>query len=149
MVAEGKTVVLITCSIHSTEVASTFSAIEFAYRMATASDAKTREILENVIVILAPTINPDGIDIVHNWYHSTLGTPFEGTSPPELYQKYVGHDNNRDWYIFSQAETRAVVSGLHNQCARRSSMTFTRWAGRGRACLCRHGSIPSSPTSIR
>lgn len=113
--AEGKAIVLITCSIHSTEVASTFSAIEFAYRLATADDPKTRQILDNVIVILAPSINPDGVDIVHDWYQSTLGTPFEGTTPPELYQKYVGHDNNRDWYIFSQAETRAVVSALHNQ----------------------------------
>lgn len=112
--AQGKTIVLITCSIHSTEVASTFSAIEFAYRMATAGDSKTLQILDNTIVILAPSINPDGVDIVHDWYQKTLGTPYEGTSPPALYQKYVGHDNNRDWYIFSQAETKAVVGGLHN-----------------------------------
>lgn len=112
---EGKAIVLITCAIHSTEVASTFSAIEFAYRLATANDEKTQQILANTIVLLSPSINPDGNDIVHRWYTQTLGTPYEGTSQPELYQKYVGHDNNRDWYIFSQAETRAVVNGLHNQ----------------------------------
>ena len=49
-----------------------------------------------------------------NWYAKTLGTPFEGTSPPELYQRYIGHDNNRDWYIFYAPETRNVVSSLHN-----------------------------------
>jgi hypothetical protein len=50
--------------------------------------------------LLVPSQNPDGLDIVTRWYRKTLGTPYEGTSPPELYQKYVGHDNNRDWYIF-------------------------------------------------
>jgi len=111
---EGKTVVLITCSVHATEVASTHSAIELAYKLATSDDAKTRRILDNVILVLAPSINPDGLDLVAAWYRRTLGTPFEGTSPPELYQKYVGHDNNRDWYFFTQAETRAVVEKLHN-----------------------------------
>ena len=115
LIAEGKTVVLITCAIHATEVASVHAAIEFAHRLATAQDAKTAQILDNVILLLAPSINPDGLDLVTNWYRKTLGTPYEGTSPPELYQKYTGHDNNRDWYIFTQAETRSVVAGLHNQ----------------------------------
>lgn len=114
LIAEGKAIVLITCSVHSTEVASTLTAMEFAWKLASGATPKLREVLDKVIVIVAPSINPDGVDIVANWYKRTLGTPFEGTSPPELYQKYVGHDNNRDWYIFSQAETRAVVSQLHN-----------------------------------
>ncbi len=111
---EGKAVVAITCSIHSTEVASTHTAIEFAHRMATAGDPKTRAILENVIFLMVPSLNPDGIEIVRKWYEETLGTPYEGTTPPELYQKYAGHDNNRDWYIFSQAETRVAIEKLHN-----------------------------------
>lgn len=114
LIAEGKTIVLITCSVHSTEVASTLASMEFAWKLAAGATPKLRQVLDNVIVFIAPSINPDGVDIVANWYKRTLGTPFEGTSPPELYQKYVGHDNNRDWYIFSQAETRAVVSRIHN-----------------------------------
>jgi hypothetical protein len=110
LIAEGKTVVLITCSIHSTEVASTHSAIQFVYNLLTQDTAKFRAILDNVIVILVPSQNPDGLDIVTRWYRKTLGTPYEGKSPPELYQKYVGHDNNRDWYVFSQPETRLTVS---------------------------------------
>ncbi len=114
LAGEGKTVVLITCSVHATEVASTHTAIELAHRLATAQDARALRVLDNVILVLAPSINPDGLDLVTAWYRRTLGTPFEGASPPELYQKYVGHDNNRDWYFFTQAENRAVIEKLHN-----------------------------------
>jgi hypothetical protein len=114
LIAEGKNVVLLTCSIHATEVGSTHSAVEFAYRILTEDKPRFRTILQNDILILVPSLNPDGVDIVTSWYRKTLGTRFEGTSPPELWQKYVGHDNNRDWYIFSQPETRAVISQLHN-----------------------------------
>jgi hypothetical protein len=110
LATEGKTVVLITCSIHATEVASTHSAIQFVYNLLTEDTPKFRAILDNVIILLVPSQNPDGVDIVTRWYRKTLGTAYEGTSPPELYQKYVGHDNNRDWYIFSQPETRLTVS---------------------------------------
>ena len=114
LAAEGKTIVMITCSIHATELASTHTAIEFAYRLLTEDKPRFRTILNNTILLLVPSLNPDGLDIVTKWYRKTLGTPFEGSTPPELYQKYVGHDNNRDWYIFSQAETRLAVSQLHN-----------------------------------
>src|SRR5262245_12161055 len=95
LIAQGKTVVMITCSIHSTELASTHTAVEFAYRLLTEDKPRFRAILENTIFILAPSINPDGVDIVTEWYRKTLDTPYEGTAPPQLYQKYVGHDNNR------------------------------------------------------
>ncbi|MEZ5356805.1 MAG: M14 family metallopeptidase, partial [Bryobacteraceae bacterium] len=114
MIGEGKAVVMITCSIHSTEVASTSTAVQFAYEILTRDTPKFRAILDNVIFILVPSLNPDGVDKVTAWYRQTLGTAYEGTSPPELYQKYVGHDNNRDWYIFSQAETRLAIEKLHN-----------------------------------
>ncbi len=85
-----------------------------AEKLAKAEDAETKKILENTIIILVPSLNPDGVDIVKNWYDKTLGTKFEGTSPPELYQKYVGHDNNRDWYAFTQIETQLTVDKIHN-----------------------------------
>ncbi len=114
LIAEGKTIVLITCSIHSTEIASTHTAVQFAWQMATSNSPRTQTILQNTIFLLIPSLNPDGVDLVTAWYRKTLGTPFEGTSPPELYQKYVGHDNNRDWYIFSQAETRNTIQKVQN-----------------------------------
>ncbi|MCL4402323.1 MAG: M14 family metallopeptidase, partial [Acidobacteria bacterium] len=114
LVTEGKAIVLITCSIHATEVASTHAAVELVYRMLTEEKPRFRAILQNTIFLLVPSLNPDGLDMVSAWYRKTLGTPYEGTAPPWLYQKYVGHDNNRDWYIFSQAETRLTVAKLHN-----------------------------------
>jgi len=114
LIPEGKAVVMITCSIHATEIASTATAVEFAYRLLTEETPHFRSIRKDTIVILVPSLNPDGVDIVTRWYRKTLGTKFEGTSPPELYHHYVGHDNNRDWYIFSQVETQLTVSKLHN-----------------------------------
>jgi hypothetical protein len=114
LAAEGKTVVLITCSIHATELASTQTAVEFAYRLLSEDTPRLRAILQNTIFLLVPSLNPDGVDIVTRWYRRTLGTPFEGTGPPELYQKYVGHDNNRDWYMFTQKETQLTIAKLHN-----------------------------------
>jgi hypothetical protein len=114
MFKTGKNIVLLTCSIHATEVASTHSAVEFAYRLITETSPRFEAILNNTILLLVPSLNPDGLDLVTAWYRQTLNTPWEGTSPPQIYQKYVGHDNNRDWYIFSQPETRATISELHN-----------------------------------
>lgn len=114
LIKQGKTFVLITCGIHSTEVGSTLSSMLIAEKLARSEDAETKKILENTIIVLVPSLNPDGVDIVKNWYDKTLGTKFEGTSPPELYQKYVGHDNNRDWYAFTQVETQLTVDKIHN-----------------------------------
>ncbi len=113
-ISEGKTIVLITCGIHSTEVGSTLSSTLIAHRLASSDDPEIKKILDNTIILLVPSLNPDGVDIVKNWYDKTLGTPYEGTSPPELYHKYVGHDNNRDWYAFTQVETQMTVDKIHN-----------------------------------
>ena len=114
LIKEGKTIVLITCGIHSTEVGSTLSSMLIAHRLATSNEPEVLNVLKNTIVLLVPSLNPDGVDIVKNWYDKTLGTPYEGTSPPELYHKYVGHDNNRDWYAFTQIETQLTVDKIHN-----------------------------------
>ncbi len=114
LIAEGKAVVMITCSIHATEIASTHTAVEFAYRLLTEDRPEHRAIFDNVIFLLVPSLNPDGLDLVTRWYRKTLGTPYEGTAPPELYQKYAGHDNNRDWYFFALTENRLTVEKLHN-----------------------------------
>ncbi len=114
LIARGKTIVLITCGVHSTEVGSYLSSMLIAYRLASSSEPDIKKILDNTIILLVPSLNPDGVDIVKNWYDKTLGTKFEGTEPPELYHKYVGHDNNRDWYAFTQVETQLTVDKIHN-----------------------------------
>jgi hypothetical protein len=114
LIAGGKTIIAITCGIHSTEVGSYLSSILIAYRLASSNDPDLQEILKNTIILLVPSTNPDGVDIVNNWYQKTLGTPYEGTDPPELYHKYTGHDDNRDWYAFTQVETQLVVDKILN-----------------------------------
>jgi hypothetical protein len=113
-VQNGKTIVLITSSIHSDEVGGHLSPVALAYRLATDTSAATRAILDNVILWLVPSQNPDGVTIVARWYNRTLGTSAEGTDPPELYHHYTGHDNNRDWYAFTQVETQLTVDSLYN-----------------------------------
>jgi hypothetical protein len=105
----GKTIVSISCSIHSTEIVASQMSMNLAYDLATATDAGTREILDNTILLLIPSSNPDGIQIVADWYRKTLGTKSEGTSPPELYHHYAGHDDNRDWFMMNLKETQAIT----------------------------------------
>jgi hypothetical protein len=114
LIREGRVVVMITGGIHSTEVGGYQVPMRLAYRLASGEDETTRMILDRAIVLLVPSLNPDGSQMVVDWYESTLGQPWEGVGPPFLYHHYVGHDNNRDWYAFTQKETRIVVTKLHN-----------------------------------
>ncbi|PYS78661.1 MAG: hypothetical protein DMF66_05605, partial [Acidobacteria bacterium] len=109
LVREGKTVVVISCSIHSTEIVASQMSMQLAYELATARDADTREILDSTILILIPSANPDGVDIVADWYRRSMGKPWEGTDPPEIYHHYAGHDDNRDWFMLNLRETRAIT----------------------------------------
>ncbi len=115
LIREGKTIVLITLGIHSTEVGGPLASMNIAYKLASDDSPDTREILDKCIILIVPSLNPDGVDIVKKWYDRTLGTPAEGTGPTELYHHYTGHDNNRDWYAFTQVETQLTVDKLHNQ----------------------------------
>jgi Zinc carboxypeptidase len=109
LVHEGKTIVAVSCSIHSNEIVASQMSMQLAYELAKAEDADTREILQNTILLLIPSANPDGVDIIADWYRKTLDTPYEGKEPPELYHHYAGHDDNRDWFMLNLAETRLVT----------------------------------------
>ena len=112
LVASQPAVVLISCSIHSTEIAASQMAMELAWRLVT--DSVEAALLKHVVVLLVPSANPDGIDIVTDWYRRTRGTPYDGSGPPWLFHPYVGHDNNRDWYMLTQPETRYLTRVLYH-----------------------------------
>ena len=114
LIADGKLIILITSSIHSDEVGGILTPMTLAYKLVSGEDAETRAIRAQTIVLMVPSLNPDGVDIVGDWYRSTLGTRAEGTDVPVLYHHYTGHDNNRDWYAFTQLETQMTVDSLHN-----------------------------------
>jgi hypothetical protein len=111
---EGKTVVLVTHGIHATEVGGPQMAARLLHRMATSNAEKVRAILNDVIFLDIPSLNPDGLDMIVNWYRKWVGTEHEAAPLPTLYHHYVGHDNNRDWYAFTQIETELTVTGAHN-----------------------------------
>ena len=107
---EGKAFVDINGGLHATEAAGAQHTIQLAYQLLSESEeAPVGEILENVIVMLWPSLNPDGQELVVNWYRSNLGTPYEVAPLVELYQKYVGHDNNRDAYMLNMVESRVLT----------------------------------------
>ncbi|MFH1765766.1 MAG: M14 family metallopeptidase [Gemmatimonadota bacterium] len=111
---QGKTVVLITHGIHATEVGGSQMAARLVYRMASSNDEEVREILDNVIFLDIPSLNPDGLQWVVDWYNQWVGTEYESGPLPWLYHPYTGHDNNRDWYAFTQVETQHTVLKAHN-----------------------------------
>ena len=110
----GRAVVLITHGIHSTEVGGAQTAARLVHRLASSDEPKVREILDNVILLDIPSLNPDGTEWVVDWYNQWLDTEYEAAPMPWLYHYYVGHDNNRDWYAFTQKETQHTVLGAHN-----------------------------------
>jgi hypothetical protein len=108
----GKAVILITNNIHSTEIGSSQMVIEAVYRLATEDSPAVHKILDNVILLLVPSLNPDGQMMVVDWYNKYLGTPQEGGPMPYLYHPYVGHDDNRDVFMFTQKETQMIAQVL-------------------------------------
>jgi len=112
---EGPAIVWVDAGLHSTERAPGQAMPALAHRMATEESAEMQTIRENVVLLLMPMMNPDGLDIVENWYDRVLDTPYETSDPPRLYHKYVGHDNNRDWFMNTMPETRAVTEVIFNE----------------------------------
>lgn len=110
-IAGNKPVILMTAGIHATEVGGVQMIPGLVRDIATQS--RYHDLLNDIILLIIPTLNPDGMDLVHSWYRQTLRTPAEGTNPPALYHPYAGHDNNRDWYQQRLQETRVVIDEVH------------------------------------
>ncbi len=115
MIKAGKVFILITATIHSTEIAASQVSMLFAYKLATTKNPELLKILNNVVIMFMPSINPDGNIMVTNWYNKYLNTPYEGGRIPFLYHYYAGHDNNRDYVALNLKETRVVNAVLHKK----------------------------------
>jgi hypothetical protein len=112
---DGKAIVLVTCNIHSSEIASSQMAMEWAHALATANDPETRRRLDNVVLLLVPSLNPDGETMITDYYRKFAGTRYDGGRLPWLYHHYVGHDNNRDWFMLTQLETKAMSRAVYHE----------------------------------
>jgi hypothetical protein len=113
LAAEGKAVVWIDGGLHATEILGSQQLGELVYRMVAGTDAETLRILDDVILLAVPA-NPDGLDLVADWYMREKEPARRSMSGvPVLYQKYIGHDNNRDFYMNTQPETKAISRQLY------------------------------------
>ena len=115
LAAQGKTIALITCSMHASECGPTQMSPELAYALTADPSPSLQKIMDNVILLLVPSWNPDGNILVTDWYRRNLGTPYETSPLPWLYHHYVGHDNNRDSFMHTQVETRYVNHILYHE----------------------------------
>lgn len=112
---QGKAIIWIDAGLHATERAPSQMAPLLAHRVATDESEDMKRVRRDSILLLMPCMNPDGLDIIVDWYRKNLGTPYETTRPPELYHHYVGHDNNRDWFMNNMPESEAVTRVLYQQ----------------------------------
>lgn len=113
IVREGRPIVAQSYDLHSTEIGSALTAVEFTYNMVSKTDAATMNALNNVILVVLPSINPDGHEVVQQYYMKYKGTAYDGGPIPYLYQKYVGHDDNRDAFQMNLSESRALGKFLY------------------------------------
>ena len=114
LAAEGKAIVWVDGGLHATEVAPAQHILQLTYDLATDESPKFKKIRAEVVAMLALP-NPDGMDMVARWYQKNLGTPYETSPLPWLYQKYIGHDNNRDSYMLSVPETQNINRVLNHE----------------------------------
>jgi zinc carboxypeptidase len=106
LVGEARAVIIQSFALHSSEVAASQTAAEFVHDSLTRTDEEATRVLNNVISIVVPSINPDGTQMIADWYMKYVGTPYEASGLPWLYQKYAGHDNNRDGFALNLPESR-------------------------------------------
>jgi hypothetical protein len=106
LTATHKAIVAIGAGIHASEIGGSQAASELLYSLATSNEPGTLDVLRHIVLILIPSLNPDGHRLVVDWYDRTRNTSFEGARMPWLYHKYAGHDINRDAFMMNLQESR-------------------------------------------
>lgn len=109
MIRDGKTFVMITMSMHSNETGPAQAAPLIAYNLVAGLEPGLTEHLNEVVLMMVPSHNPDGQDMIVEHYNRYLGTEYEGSSQPGVYHKYVGHNINRDFITLTMKENQAVA----------------------------------------
>ena len=142
-------IVAIGMSIHATEIAATQTAPELLHTLATSQDPEITRSLNDVVLILFLSLNPDGHVITVDWYRKWKGTEFEGAPMPWLYHKYVGHDINRDAFMMNMAENRSLAEFFYRRWHPQVFLTMHQMGPRGRATSCRRISIRSIAITTR
>jgi hypothetical protein len=115
LAAEGRAIVIQSFGLHSSEVAASQTAAELVYDSLTRTDIESQQILDNVISIVMPSINPDGTQMIADWYLKYVGTAHEASGLPWLYQKYAGHDNNRDGFALNLPESQHLARVMYRE----------------------------------
>ncbi len=110
-----KSVLLLTMNIHSNEIAASQESVELAYELISNESPVYQRIRDEVILLMIPSLNPDGQDMITKWYQRTVGTPYEGSRMPYKYHFYADHDNNRDWFFFNLQESRLTAKTLYRE----------------------------------
>jgi hypothetical protein len=131
LAATQKAVLVIGASIHATEIGATQAANELLHTLATTDDPTLLHALRDVVLILLPSLNPDGHVLVTDWYRQHKGTPFEGSPMPWLYHKYVGHDINRDAFMLNMNENRSLASFFYREWHPQVFLTMHQMGMRG------------------
>jgi hypothetical protein len=114
LAAEGRAVVWISVGVHGSEVAPSQHALQLAYDLVASESPDTRFIRDNTIFLLV-FANPDGMQMLAEWYLPNVGTPYEVSRMPWLYNKYVGHDDNREFYMYNMAETKNMTRIINQE----------------------------------
>jgi hypothetical protein len=144
LASEGKAIVWIDGGLHATEVAPAQHIIQLTYDLLSDDSPETQNILNEVITMLVLP-NPDGMDMVAEWYESNLGTPYEISTLPFIYQKYIGHDNNRDSYMLSVAETKAINKLMNQEWCPNFFYNHHQTAPRGTTIFIQPNCEPTNP----
>ena len=129
--AEHKAILVIGASIHASEIGATQAANELLHAMATTEDPALLQALDQVVLIVLPSLNPDGHILVVDWYNANKGTAYEGSPMPWLYHRYAGHDINRDAFMLNMSENRSLARFFYEEWHPQVFLTMHQMGTRG------------------
>ncbi|MBL8143794.1 MAG: peptidase M14 [Acidobacteria bacterium] len=131
LAADQKAIVVLGHSIHATEIGATQMANELLHKLATTDDPRWLNILRETVILVIPSMNPDGHALVTDWFARTKPTPFAGAPMPWLYHKYAGHDINRDAFMLQLAENRSFADLFYRMWHPHVFLTLHQMGPRG------------------